>query len=245
MAPLGEDQANAPTAGGVPGADIADRLVVETSSRARRLGLRVEPARDCVVLVRPKRVSDKVVDAFIAEHLSWIRDHLDRLPARVPFAHGSVIPFRGTDHVIAVRPEAKGGVWREGATIVVTGRPEHTSRRMTDWLRKEAQCQLVPLVHEMAAKVNRKVVRITVRDTRTRWGSCAQGGRLSFSWRLILAPEFVLTYVAAHEVAHLVHANHSRAFKDAVTKLLEPYGVAVDSASKWLSGRGTALHGYG
>jgi predicted metal-dependent hydrolase len=245
VALLSRTPARAPATGGVVTTDIADRLVVETNPRARRLGLRVEPARDCVVLVRPKRVSDKAVNAFIAEHLSWIRDHLNRLPARVPFADGSIIPFRGSDHVIAVRPEARGGVWREGGKIVVAGRPEHTSRRVTDWLRKEARSQLVPLVHELAAKANRRAVRITVRDTRTRWGSCAQSGSLSFSWRLILAPDFVLTYVAAHEVAHLVHANHGRAFKDAVRKLLEPYGVTVESASEWLSRRGTALHGYG
>jgi predicted metal-dependent hydrolase len=234
----------------LPGADgrvldVTNRLIVEINPRARRLGLRVEPAKDSIVLVRPKRVSDKAVSAFLAEHLAWIRQRLDELPERVPLADGSVIPFRGADHIIAARPEAKGGVWREGTTIVVTGRPEHAARRITDWLKNQARGQLIPLVNEMAANADRVVTRITLRDTRTRWGSCAYGGRLSFSWRLIFAPDFVLTYVAAHEVAHLVHANHSAAFKRTVSELLSPYDVKMASARKWLSGSGTTLHRYG
>ena len=225
--------------------DVADRLVVETNPRARRLGLRVEPARDCIVLVRPKRATDKMVKAFIADHLTWIRKHLDELPSRVPFADGSIIPFRDVEHLIVARPESKGGVWRENKTIVVTGRAEHASRRVTDWLKKEAREQLVPLVNEMATKVGRVATHITLRDTRTRWGSCAQGGKLSFSWRLVFAPDFVLTYVAAHEVAHLVHANHGPAFKRVVAELLRPHNVTMTSARKWLRGSGTNLHRYG
>jgi predicted metal-dependent hydrolase len=186
-----------------------------------------------------------MVKAFIAEHLMWIRKHLDELPTRVPFSDGSIIPFRDVDHVIMAQPESKGGVWRENKTIIVTGRPEHVSRRVADWLKKEARGQIVPLVNEMAARVSRIPTHITLRDTRTRWGSCAQGGKLSFSWRLIFAPDFALTYVAAHEVSHLVHANHGPAFKSAVASLLEPYNITMASAREWLRGGGTSLHRYG
>ncbi len=230
---------------GIAPPDIAARIVVETSTRARRLRLRVEPARDCVVLVRPRRASDKAVAAFVAEHMGWISDHLTALPARVPFADGAVIPFQGSDHVLTARAEARGGVWREDGRIFVTGQPEHMRRRVTDWLKAEARSHLTPLVSDMAAALGREVSRVTVKDTRSRWGSCAQGGRLSFSWRLILAPPFVLRYVAAHECAHLVHANHGPAFKCATSDVLKSYGEDPALARAWLGRHGSGLHRFG
>ncbi len=224
---------------------LEDRLVVEINPRARRLSLRVEPARDCVVLIRPGRVSEKAVAIFVLENLDWIRRHLGDLPPRIPFSAGSVIPYRGTDHVIAARPESKRGVWRKDGIIFVAGHAEHTRRRVTDWLKSAARSQIVPLVNDMAGSLGQTATRITLRDMRSRWGSCARGGRLSFSWRLILASEAVLTYVAAHEVAHLKHANHGAAFKRAVAGLLEPYGVDMASARKWLGRCGASLHRYG
>ena len=216
---------------------FSEKIIVEMNPRARRLGLRVEPARQCIVLVRPRRVSDRTVIKFVTQHLAWIRKHLGAMPERVPFEHGAVIPYRGTDHVLRHAPEQKGGVWREENTILVTGRPEHMARRTADWLKREAKESLSALAREMAAVIARPVARITVRDTRTRWGSCARGGKLSFSWRLILAPDTVLTYVAAHEVAHLRHANHGAAFKRCVDEILEPYGVEAGLAGEWLRDR--------
>ena len=235
----------APSLDGIAPPDIASRIIIETSARARRLGLRVEPARDCVVLVRPRRASNTAVTAFVAAHMSWICDHLKALPARVPFADGAVIPFQGVDHVLKARPQERGGVWREEGCIIVTGQPEHMGRRVTDWLKTEARSNLATLVNAMAATLGREVNRITVRDTRSRWGSCAQGGRLSFSWRLILAPPFVLRYVAAHETAHLLHANHGPAFKRATSDLLKPYGEDPALARAWLGRHGSGLHRFG
>ena len=150
------------------------------------LGLRVEPARDCVVLVRPRRVTDTAVTAFVVENLVWINRHLSDLPPRVSFADGSIIPFRGTDHVISTRPGSKGGVWRENGKIFVSGRTKHVRCRVTDWLKNEARTQLVPLVHNMAAALKRTATRITLRDTRSRWGSCARYGQIV----VLLAPDF-------------------------------------------------------
>ncbi len=230
---------------GIAPPDIAARISVENSARARRLGLRVEPARDCIVLVRPSRASNRAVAAFVAEHMGWIRDHLTALPPRVPFTDGAVVPFQGMDHVLTAQPGARGGVWREEGRIFVTGQPEHMRRRVTDWFKSEARAQLVPLVNDMAAAIERDVRRITVKDTRSRWGSCAQGGRLSFSWRLVLAPPFVLRYVAAHESAHLLHANHGPAFKRATSDLLRPYGENPALARAWLGRHGSGLHRFG
>jgi predicted metal-dependent hydrolase len=102
---------------------------------------------------------------------------------------------------------------------------------------------IAPLAREMGECLERKVAAVTVRDTTSRWGSCTRTGRLSFSWRLILAPEPVLTYVVAHEVAHLKYMDHSPAFWRTVKWLLPDGGM--DSAREWLRSHGAVLHCYG
>jgi len=223
---------------------LADRIVVDVNSRARRMSLRVDPINGCVVLVRPPRASDKLLMTFLASKTDWIAKHLERLSPHIAFADGVSVPFRGTDHVIRFKPEAKGGVWREGSEIFVTGRSEHTARRLRDWLKAEAREALTPAVHDFAKALGVTVTRVTVRDTRSRWGSCTRDGKLSFSWRLILAPPNVLTYVAAHEVAHLKHMNHSPLFWDTVETLLAEK-VDWPLAREWLRRSGAALHRYG
>jgi len=99
----------------------------------------------------------------------------------------------------------------------------------------------VPRAEAYARQVERKLGRITLRDTRSRWGSCAANGNLSFSWRLVLAPVEVLDYVVAHEVAHLVHHNHSPAYWAVVRELVPE----ADGLRRWLKTNGPRLHLYG
>jgi predicted metal-dependent hydrolase len=232
-------------------ADIASRVVATLNPRARRLSLRVDPASGHIVLVRPRRASAGVTLKFLASREGWIRQHLARLPPQIPFADGASIPVAGIEHRLRLAPDARGGVWREGETILISGQPEFIARRLTDWLKQEARRELTPMVHAMAGSLGCKVRHVTTRDTTSRWGSCSPDGRLSFSWRLILAPRPVLIYVAAHEVAHLRHLNHGRAFWRTVDEVLDGYvkepeirreaGLARD----WLHRHGAGLHRYG
>lgn len=233
-------------------ADLAARVVCVQSPRARRLCVRLDPAAGQVVLVRPKRASAGITLKFVASRADWIREHLAMLPPPIPFADGANIPIAGRDHILRLAPEGRGGVWREGDTVMISGRAEFAARRMTDWLKEETRRVLTPMVHAMAEKIACKVKRVTVRDTSSRWGSCAPDGRLSFSWRLILAPLPVLTYVAAHEVAHLRHLNHGRAFWRTVDEVLDAYYADDPEARReaglardWLHRSGAGLHRYG
>ncbi len=232
-------------------ADLAARVICVHNPRARRLCVRLDPAAGRVVLVRPKRASASFTLKFLASRVDWIRQHLSALPAPIPFADGASIPIAGKDHTLRLASGSRGGVWRDGETVMISGRPEFAARRMTDWLKDEARRALTPMVHAMAASIACKVERVTVRDTSSRWGSCSPDGRLSFSWRLILAPLPVLIYVAAHEVAHLRHLNHGRAFWRTVDEVLDSYvsdsQVRRDAglARDWLNGNGAALHRYG
>jgi predicted metal-dependent hydrolase len=130
-----------------------------------------------------------------------------------------------------------------GAGIVtVPGAPEHVGRKLTDFLKKEAKREIAELARIKSAAIGRQVKGLTLRDTRSRWGSCSAAGRLAFSWRLFLAPDWVLDYVVAHEVAHLKEMNHGPRFWALCAALTE---TDPKAARAWLKQHGGSLHAYG
>lgn len=211
------------------------------SARATRLKLRIDPAFDGVEIVVPNGISRKTAISMLYQHGDWVTAHMSRLPERVQFVPGAWVPFMGNEHAIRTVPDAKRGVWAEAGVIWVSGLPEHTNRRVSDWLKKQAKLEIAPRAHAYAERIGKKVNRISLKDTRTRWGSCSSSGNLSFSWRLVLAPEDVLDYVVAHEVAHLQELNHSTRFWKVVEDLYGP----SKKQQHWLKKNGSALHRYG
>jgi predicted metal-dependent hydrolase len=211
------------------------------SARATRLKLRIDPAFDGVEVVVPTGVAQKTALSMLRQHGDWIEAHLSRLPDRVQFSPGAWVPFMGHDHAIRAVPDAKRGVWAEAGVIWVSGQVEHTNRRVADWLKKQAKLEIAPRAHAYAEQIGKRINRISIKDTKTRWGSCSSDGNLSFSWRLVLAPEDVLDYVVAHEVAHLRELNHSARFWAVVEDLYGP----SKKQQHWLKKNGSALHRYG
>jgi len=184
--------------------------------QARRYTLRIAAATREVILTIPLRGTLKEARKFAETHGGWIAARLHRLPEAVRFANGTVFPLRGVAHRIVHRRGARGTVWidiQDGEPIVcVAGEAPHIDRRVGDFLRREAKRDLDAASRRFAAELGVNVRRVAVRDQASRWGSCSTAGALSYSWRLILAPAFVLDYLAAHEVAHLVEMNHSARF---------------------------------
>jgi hypothetical protein len=216
-------------------------LAVRINRRARHISLKVDPAYDRAVLVLPSPRSLDEGLRFAESRRPWLRAELAKLAPRVAFADGAEIPVRGTPHRVCHRPDGRGGVWLREGEIHVAGRPEHLPRRLLDWLKAEARRAFAERVAANAAALGREVRRVSVRDPKSRWGSCAPDGGLSFSWRLVLAPATVLDYVAAHEAAHLVEANHGPRFW-ALVAGLHP-GHLADR--RWLKRHGAGLHRYG
>lgn len=179
---------------------------------------------------------------FAEAQAGWIAARLRRLPQRRPFVDGAEVPLFGEPHRVRHRPDRRGAVWCEGGEIHVAGQPEHLPRRLKDWLTAELRARLVPLVHAKAARAGRPVRRITVRDTRSRWGSCGPDAAMSFSWRLVLAPPEVLDYLVAHEVAHLVHLNHGPRFWALARMLCDG---PIEGPQAWLKTNGETLLQYG
>jgi predicted metal-dependent hydrolase len=214
--------------------------------RARRYTLRIHPSDREAILTMPPRGT--LVDAkeFAQRHGAWIAARLGRLPKAAPFQPGTVVPLRGVPHKIVHRAGVRGTVWVEtrdsGERILcVAGESEHTDRRVHDFLKREARRDLLKAAEHYAEALGVKVKRISIRDQSSRWGSCTSAGSLSFSWRLILSPPYVLDYLAAHEVAHLVEMNHSPRFWKVVAKVCP----GVERAKKWLDVYGNDLHRFG
>ncbi len=214
--------------------------------QARRYTLRVLAATREVVLTMPLRGSLREAKAFAEKHGGWIAARLHRLPQAMPFIDGVQIPLRGEMHRIAHRLGKRGTVWVEAGddgamTLCVAGQVPHIGRRITDFLKREAKRDLERATAEAAQKLGVTYKRISLRDQASRWGSCSTTGVISYSWRLILAPPFVLDYLAAHEVAHLVEMNHSPRFWKTVERIFPD----MPRAKGWLDANGTELHRYG
>lgn len=204
---------------------------------ARRLILRIDPKTGGVVVTLPKGVPAKAGLALAGEKSAWIAGALGKLARPTPIVAGARVPVLGREHLICHDPAGRFGVRREGNAIRVSGREEHIARRVLDWLRREAKREIVPRAETMCGRLGVAFNRVSIRDTRSRWGSCAPNGNLSFSWRLVMAPAAVLDYVVAHEVSHLRHMDHSPAFWETVNSL----GVDPEAGRKWLNANGERL----
>ena len=226
--------------------ECAYEVTLRRNARARRFTLRVQSATREVVLTLPPRGSLKQAREFAERNAAWIATRLARLPELIPFADGALVPLRGVAHRITHRPHARGTVWTEIAEdgtplICAAGDGPHVARRVGDFLKKEAKRDLDAASRRAAGALGVTLRRVSVRDQSSRWGSCSTTGVLSYSWRLIFAPPFVLEYLAAHEAAHLVEMNHSRAFWRQVERICPDFRRAKD----WLDKNGADLHRYG
>jgi predicted metal-dependent hydrolase len=224
--------------------DLAGRSVAvrfRRNRRARRLIIRIDPDIDGVTVTLPPGSGQGQGLDLIRGRESWVLGCLDALPLKVPFAPGAHVPFLGVDHLIRHRRGRGIPVCRAGGIITVSGRAEHLARRLGDWLRRQARAEIAPRVAFKAAMLGRAGRPISLRDTRSRWGSYSMDGGFSFSWRLVIAPEFVLDYVVAHEVAHMKVMNHGAGFWAVVAGLTDD----LQGARDWLKEHGDTVHCYG
>lgn len=210
------------------------------NARARRLVLRLSRDRCGVIVTMPPRVSRREALDFARKSSRWIGERLKFEPVDKPLRAGQAIVIRGESRLIQHSGTRRGIVAITEAAVVVSGDEAHLARRLVDWLKGQARRDLIAASDFYAAAMGVKFHRLSVRDQKSRWGSCSSDGTLSYSWRLILAPPFVLDYVAAHEVAHLKHMNHSRNF----WRLVLTHCPHAGRAKSWLKAHGAELHAY-
>ncbi len=207
------------------------------SRRARRLSLRVSRLDGRITLTLPQSVPVRDAEAFLREREPWLRGVLASLPQARAVEPGLLLPVEGVPLRLQPAPLRRPRV--EDGHLLVPQRAD-PGRAVRAFLQLRARDRLAERVAHHAARLGRRPGRLTLRDTRSRWGSCSAAGDLMFSWRLIMAPPEVLDYVAAHEVAHLEHMNHSPAFWGAVERLMPGYAAP----RRWLRREGGTLHSY-
>ncbi|HEY0265225.1 MAG TPA: SprT family zinc-dependent metalloprotease [Rhizomicrobium sp.] len=216
------------------------KVRLRLNPRARRMIVKVNPATGEVSVTAPTRRGLSAALDFARGETAWIAGQLAKAPGSVALMPGETIPFRGVPHAIRAAARGPAPVWRDGGVIWVRGRAAHAQRRVLDFLKAEARKTFEARALHHAAGLGVKPSRITVRDTASRWGSCSSARSLSFSWRLILAPDFVLDYVVAHEVAHLREMNHSARFWAHVKTLV----ADIDTPQDWLKVNGREIQRY-
>lgn len=213
-------------------------ITLRRSARARRFSLRVSRLDGRVTLTLPPRAREAEAMAFARGHEGWLRETLETMAPGEPVGLGTVLPVEGRP--VRVAPGAARGVRLEGDRLAVPGEPGQAGARVRAFLRALARDRLARASDRHAATLGLRPAAMTLRDTRSRWGSCTADGRLMYSWRLAMAPAPVLDYVAAHEVAHLAEMNHAPAFWTVVARLCP--GYAPHRA--WLREHGPALHAF-
>jgi predicted metal-dependent hydrolase len=219
---------------------LAGRDVVVNIKRhatARRMVLRLARDGESFTLTVPKRQSISSAKAFVEHSISWMQNTLAHRGRK---AETDQIMLRGETVTIISTGKSRGLVSHdvEQKTLHVPGGEAHIQRRLTDWLKREAEQDLRKASQSYADKMGCRFSKLTVRDQQSRWGSCSAQGALSYSWRLILAPAYVLDYVAAHEVAHLKEMNHGPKF----WRLVLTHCPRIREAKRWLKANGHTLH---
>lgn len=212
------------------------------SPRARRMRLKVDPRTRTVLLTVPRRTSARRALAWAAGHRDWIEATLAAMPEAQPILPGGTVPLRGAPHRIDWQPGRPRRIECQDGRLVAGGPAEGLERRVLRWLKAEALRLLEAETREFAAAAGVMASRVRVGDPVSRWGSCSSSGTLSYSWRLIMAPDFVRRATVAHEVAHIVHMNHGSEFHALVERLL---GEDPRRPRQWLKREGAALHRVG
>ena len=213
-------------------------IILRRSALARRISLRVSRTDGRVTLSMPNWTAESEAMDFAREKEGWIRQNLAQQQAFQKVHTGGCVLLEGQE--IHIVPADGRSVRFDGSQLQVPGSQERSGSRVAAFMKVIARQRLSAASDHYAALVGEQYRGITIRDTRSRWGSCTTDGNLMYSWRLIMAPPAVLDYVAAHEVAHLVEMNHSDAYWRIVDRIYPGY----KAPRKWLRTNGARLHSF-
>jgi predicted metal-dependent hydrolase len=224
-------------------AEKAVPLLLVRNNRARRYVLRLRSDGTARITI-PRGGSSEKARQFVGKNLEWLRQQMERLATRpvgkAAWRVGSDILFRGEAVRISALPDVtngRGAVTFANHTIRVSHIDLDHRPQIERHLHRLAATELPPKVFHLAHQHGLKVERVSVRNQKSRWGSCSRRGTISLNWRLLQAPEFVADYIILHELMHIRQMNHSRKFWQEVEKVCPEYRVA----ERWLKAHGQLL----
>ena len=201
--------------------------------------LRLAPDGSEVRISLPRwgRTADAL--AFAESRADWLAAQLTKIPATAEIEPGSALHFAGRQMTIDHQPRAPRRPRIEGDSIVIGGPHDGLGKRLQRWLESEARAALAADLADYCMRAGQPAPRLSLSRAQRRWGSCAAAGTIRINWRLIMAPEPVRRAVVAHEVAHLVHFDHSPQFHALLGELFEG---DVPAANRWLKHHGRSLY---
>lgn len=220
-------------------AGTAVPLVIRRSRQARNYRLSYDPTQGTARLSIPWRASVRDALRWAGGHEGWLRSRIEQAPAPIRLVDGGVFPLEGQDTRILWDPMVGRRIAVEDGVLRVGGAAESLGPRVIRWLKARAKTVLEAETRALAVRHTLPLTTVSVGDPRSRWGSCSSSGAIRYSWRLILAPADVRRATVAHELAHLLHMDHSPAFHAAHARLLE---ADPRPARAWLKAHGAGLH---
>ena len=212
---------------------------VKKSVLAKKLVLRIDEKSHMPILTIPKCCSQKQALNFLKEHEDWIVNMMARLPQRCDFADGDEISFLGKRYIITYDIKHKGTCFDDDL-LKVGGDKVFLHRRVKDFFKDKASDKLADMTLDIANKIGVKVASVSIKDTKSRWGSCSTKGNINYNWRIVFAPINVIEYLVCHEVCHLAHPNHSKDFWNEVKNVCPNY----EEGRRWLKIKGKDLYKY-
>lgn len=225
-----------------PSIALGDRtlpIVVRRLAHARRMTLRLAPDGSEVRISMPRWGRTAEAVNFAHSRAGWLAEQFAALPSAEPPQPGGRIAYRGAWLTITHAPNAPRKIRCDAETIHIGGPAEGLTNRLRRWLESEARRLLTDDVAHYCARAGREAPKFALSSARRRWGSCAADGAIRINWRLVMAPDPVRRSVVAHEVAHLVHFDHSPQFHQLLADIFEG-DVAV--ANAWLKHEGPTLY---
>lgn len=219
---------------------VGREIKVVMVAGSRRLSIRIDHKERVPVLNVPKYCSRRRAIAFVRENEDWIEENLQKLPPVKVFKNGESVLLFGETVQICHQPQSRRGVWLENGVLGVSGGEEFLHRRVKDYIKKRAAEEFYIKSQQLAQTLGRRLNGVSIKDTKSRWGSCSSLHNINYSWRIALAPQCVIDYLLAHEVAHLKHADHSADFWACVAELNPDW----QRGHNWLQKHGRELYAY-
>ncbi len=214
-------------------------IKVVRSSKAKRLTLRIDEKNHQPVITLPKYCSQNTALKFLEDHHDWIINMLARLPQSTDFSDGEIFSFFGQKYTVHHQENHRGTCFIDDI-LMVGGNKEFLHRRVVDFLKQQTLQKLSDLTIQKAKTLGCLVANVTLKDTKSRWGSCSTMHNINYNWRICLAPLYVIEYLVCHEVSHLQHPNHSKDFWQTLSELCPNY----KEGRSWLKIKGKELYKY-
>ncbi|HEX4848493.1 MAG TPA: SprT family zinc-dependent metalloprotease [Novosphingobium sp.] len=225
-----------------PQVEVGGRLipvVLRRTAQAKRMTMRLAPDGSEVRITLPSWGRSAEALDFARKRSGWLAAQLAAVPEPVSLGHGAVLPYLGMQRTIVHSPDGSRRVRVEDDVLHVGGPAESLAPRLARWLQGEARRLLAEDLDHYCALAAQPRPRLMLSSARRRWGSCAHDGTIRINWRLVMAPGYVRRSVVAHEVAHLVHFDHSPAFHALLDSLFEH---DIRAANRWLKREGRSLY---